>query len=90
MQNCCAGVSKPVMPASRYDHRLTRRYRFVLVLDPDFGLPFQNGQHLFNGMEMRRRSAPGLAPLLENAQLRCTSDSRHPHASHYAGTPLFP
>ena len=89
MQHCCAGIAEAMVEPSRYDDRLASRYRFALILDPEFGLSFQHGQHLFDGMQMRRRSATGLAPLLENAQLHRASDGRHPHAGHHSGPPLF-
>src|SRR6266550_2965185 len=89
MQSCYPGIAEPVVAPRRYDDRLTSRHRFALILDPDFGLPLQDSQHLFDRMEMRRRSAAGLAPLLEDAELRGASDSRHPHTSIHAGAPLF-
>src|SRR5262245_55631381 len=89
MQGCHAGVAEPVVTPSRNDDRLTSRYRLLLILDPEFGLPFQDGQHLFDRMQMRRRSATGVAPLLEDAELCRASDSRYPHAGIHPGTPLI-
>ena len=50
----------------------------------------KHGQHLLDRMQMRRRAAAGIAPLLEDAQLRRTCLSRDAHARVDARPPLLP
>ena len=69
--------------------RLARCERRPLLLDPHLGLAVEHGQHLLDGMQMRRRSLAGVAPLLKHAQLHRARDGGDVHARLHARPPLL-
>src|SRR5262245_5015569 len=89
MQDSLAGIGKAMFPAGRHNYQLTVRQSDMLVVDPDVRGPLAHAQHLFNCMEMCRRSVTRLAPLLEQAELRCSVGGGYFHPRHDAGAPFL-
>src|SRR5262245_19002601 len=89
MQDSLAGIGKAVFPAGRHNYQLTIRQGDMLVVDPHVRGPLAHAQQLLNGMEMCRRSVTRLAPLLEQAKLRCSVGGRYFHPRRDAGAPFF-
>src|SRR5262245_31460113 len=89
MQDSFAGIGKAVFPAGRHDHQLAVRQGHMLVVDPDVRGPLTHAQHFLNRVEMRRRAVARLAPLFEQAELRCSVGGGYFHPRHDAGAPFL-
>src|SRR5262249_21189253 len=71
------------------DHQLAVRQGDMLVVDPDVRGPLAHAQHLLNRVEMCWRPVARLAPLLEQAELRCTVGGGCLHPRPDAGAPCL-